>query len=365
VGVLDSIASAFGYTPLVTQVAAQSPWADDSHLADIDLRALFGIGDQIIVNRDAAMSLDVVAKVRNVAAGTIGRLSLFDEKNHQRNTNPRTILTQPDPSVPLSTTLNWTVDHLMFYPCTEWVVTRRDAYGYPARARHVPWTQAERDGDGNLVKAFGAPVADAEVIRFDSPLAGGLLAHGRGAIQRAIVIAKAAALAEDNPVPSFELHNEGADITDEQIDQVLRRWTEGRRRYGVGYTSKGIKTVAHGQRLEQLLIERQKRADLMLVRKMNAPAWVADVAVDGQSLTYNNRASRNWELIDLALAPYMSAIADRLSLGDVTPAGWRVKFDTDDLTRDDQKTRFETYEIGLRAGFVTQEQINAWEGWNQ
>jgi hypothetical protein len=243
----------------------------------------------------------------------------------------------------------------------------RDVYNWPTQARHVLEPDIERDGDGNLVKAWGRPVAPRDVIRFDSPIAGGLLTHGRKAIQRATVVARAAAVAEDNPVPSFELHNEGAEIqgedAEQKIDQMLERWMRGRRKYGVGYTSKGIKATAHGQRLEQLLIEGQKRADLMLVRKMSAPAWVADVAVDGSSITYNSRASRNWELIDLLCAPFMSAIVDRLSLGDVTPRGWLTKFDTDDLTKPDQKTRFETYEIGKRAGFVTNDQINAWEGW--
>lgn len=366
-GILDRFAASLGYTPLTTEVAADvaSPWSDNSHLADIDLMELFGLADasRIPVNRASAMELDVVSKVRNTTAGTIGRLPLFDEKNNQRNPLGRSLLAQPDPSVPLSTTLNWTVDHLIFYPCTEWVVLHRDAYGFPDQARHVPWSKAERDAGGNLVKAWGQSVEDKDVIRFDSPLAGGLLAHGRNAIKRATVIGRAASVAEDNPVPSFELHNEGADLKADEIDTVLKTWMEGRRKYGVGYTSKAIKATAHGQRLEQLLIEGQKRADLMLVRKMNAPAWVADVAVDGSSITYNNRASRNWELIDLAAAPYMSAIVDRLSMGDVTPRGWRVKFDTDELTKPDQKTRFETYEIGMRAGFVTKEQITAWEGW--
>lgn len=363
-GIIERAATALGFTKLtVTQAGLASPYAGESHLESILFSELFGFADRIAVNRTSAMELDVVSKVRNVIAQQSARLPLFDEKNRQRNTVQRNILSQPDPAVPLSTTLQWTADHLFFYPCTEWVVLTRDANGFPDRARHVPWAEAARDTEGNLTHAWGKPVDVADVIRFDSPLAGGLLAHGKNAIQRAIIVGRAAAVAEDNPVPSFELHNEGDDLDPEEIDEALARWMQGRKKYGVGYTSKQIKATAHGQRLEQLLIEGQKRADLMLVRKAGAPAWVADVAVDGQSLTYNNRASRNWELIDLLLAPYLTAITDRLSLGDVTPRGWKVKADTDELTRDDMKTRFEAYKIGVDSGFVSQEQINAWEGW--
>lgn len=87
------------------------------------------------------------------------------------------------------------------------------------------------------------------------------------------------------------------------------------------------------------------------------------MALEGSTLSYENRASRNWELLDLGLSPMMTSITSRLSMGDVTPHGWQVEFNTDQLTRDDMKTRFETYKIGVDGNFVTPEQIAAWEGW--
>lgn len=344
------------------------PWVDDSNLEKIDLSGLFaGLAPMVRPSRNNAMKIATVARVRNVIAGTIGRLPLYDEKAGKRNPDSRSILDLPDPSRPRSQTLTWTIDQLIFYPCTWWLVTRRDAAGWPADVRLVMHDDAELDKDGNLYAVNGEPVDPKNVIRFDAPNAG-LLADADDTLRRAVVIAMAAAKAEDNPVPAFELHNEG-DLTvpegktrQEAVDQFLDDWMRGRRKFGVGYTSKGIKTQAHGIAPEQLLIEGRKRIDLEICRHMNAQAWVADVPVDGQSLTYANLTDRNKDFVNTTLAIYMTAITDRLSMGDITPAGWRVRFDTRELTQDDEQTRFANYEIALRNKWMTISEIRDREG---
>jgi hypothetical protein len=352
--------SMLGYSPAVLELA--SPWSDPSHLAHIDLRALFYVGENWSLDRGSAMKIATVAKLRNMIAGTIGRLPLYDVKAGVRNPNPRTILTSPDPTIPRSTLLTWTVDQLIFYPCTWWHVIGRDFYGWPNAVELVMRHDAELNGRGELVRINGNPVSPADVIRFDAPSAG-LLTDGERTLRRAMVIEAAAARAEDNPVPSFELHNVGENLSEQEIDQLLTRWVEARRKYGVAYTSKGLETKDHGAAPEQLLIDGRRRVDLEIVRHMNAQPWMAGVATEGTSLTYANVQDQWRDAINITFAPYMSAVADRLSMPDVTPRGWEVRFDADSLTQDPQGTRFANYEVGLRAGFLTQEQIAAWEGW--
>lgn len=358
---LQTVGSAFGFTPQLYDLA--SPYSDPGALVRQDLADLFGVADAFgRLDRAAALKISTVSKARDVITGTVGRLPLYDVKNGVRNTYSRTLLTQPSPAVPLSTMLSWTVDQLIFYPAAYWIVRARLASGWPAEAELVRREWMELDRAGNLARYAGQPVNPVDVIRFDSP-SSGLLEKGERTLKRALAIELAAAKAEDNPVPSFELHNDGDQLDADKALEMVRLWVESRRKYGVAYTSKGIKTQAWGLAPEQLLIDGRKRVDLELIRHMSVPAWVADVPVEGASLTYNNRESRNWELIDLACAPYMSAVADRLSMIDCTPAGWRVRFDTDELTKPDMKTRFETYEIGKRAGFLTDDRIAEWEGW--
>lgn len=350
-------------------VAIKSPegWADSSHLIDVDLATLFGLADasNIQITRRTAMGLDVVSKGRRVLATNIGRMRLVNLKGTAPAPLQMGYLQQPEDDRPLSQTLIWTVDALYFYPRTWWIVQRRDSYGWPARGgvKLLDRADAEFDDDGTLIKAWGKPVDPRDVIQFDAP-DGGLLRDGLKTLRRAVILDRAASLAEENPVPSIDLHNTGQErLEAEQIAELLESWRNARAKYGAGYTDRGIEAKPLGIQDSQLLIDAQNRMDLKLARQIGIPAWAADVALEGSTLNYQNRESRAWELIDLFLATYTTAIASRLSMNDATPIGWTTEFDSDVLTRPSMKTRFETYEIGKRAGFVDNAWIAEQEGW--
>jgi Phage portal protein len=372
VGVLQRVASALGFPSTVgVSSLVSSPWADASSLADVDLSALFYLGMNVKPTRANAMKLAVVARVRNVVAPTIGRLPLNPVDRLGVVQPPTTFLASLDPTRPRSSTLTWLVDQLIFYPQTWLRVTARDAFGWPMYCELVMHDDAQLDPAGNVLKVKGHPIGDdqpagyqlRDLIRFDSP-SSGLLADGDRALARAYAIEMAAAKAEDNPVPAFELHDTSNDtLTPEEIAQRVQTWIVNRRRFGVAWTSKGIETKNYGVQPEQLLIDGRKRVDQELVRHMNAQAWIADVAIDGTSLTYANLNDKGRDLVNFTLAPYMEAVTGRLSMGDITPRGTTVAFNTDAITRPDMKARFDAYKVGIDGGFVTKEQIANWEGW--
>jgi hypothetical protein len=230
------------------------------------------------------------------------------------------------------------VDQLIFYPCTWWHVVGRDFYGWPSAVELVMRSDAELNARGELMKINGQPGVPGRRDPVRRTQLAGLLTDGEKTLRRAMVIEAAAARAEDNPVPSFELHNVGEALTGEEIDRLLSRWVEARHKYGVAYTSKGLETKAHGAAPEQLLIDGRRRIDLELVRHMNAQPWMAGVATEGSSLTYANVQDQWRDAINITFAPYMAAVADRLSMPDVTPRGWEVRFDADSLTQDPQSS---------------------------
>lgn len=370
VNIVDKALQAIGYAPVARGLASEvlsSPWADNSDLTKWTFEDLFGINPEgIAVNRTRAMRVATVAKARNLIATTVGSLPMYTAKDGRRAPVQNPFLAQPERGVPFSTTMMWTIDALMFYPCTWWHVTERDAAGWPLWAEWVDRGRVTLDNDGRVTAIDGVKPRPEDVIRFDSPLGTGLLDIGRETLQRAIAINRAASHAEENPVPSIDLHHiDSTQVLDQAgIDTIVKGWREARIKGGVAYTPKSIEARALGQQPEQLLIEGRKAITLELVRHLNFPAWAADVEVGGSSLTYSNRAGRNAELIDFACKPYITVIRDRLSMGDITPRGWRVLFESDELTRDDLKTRFETYSVGRKAGFLTNEQIAEWEGWD-
>lgn len=349
-------------------LAIKSPedWTDSSHLIPVDLQTLFGWSDAsgIQISRRTALGLDVVAKGRRVLATNLGRMTLVNRKAGGLAPLQMSYLQQPEEDRPLAQTLIWTADALYFYPRTWWIVQRRDAYGWPARGgvKLLDRKDAEFDDDGKVIKAWGKSVEARDVIQFDAP-DGGLLHDGLKLLRRAVILDRAASLAEENPVPSVELHYDGSKpLEAHQIQQLLQSWQAARAKYGAAYTDKTINAKTLGLDKEQLLLDAQNRMDIKLARQIGIPAWAADVALEGSTLNYQNRASRAWELIDLYLATYTTAIASRLSMNDCTPIGWTTEFDTEVLTRPDLKTRFETYEIGMRAGFIDQAYIDAQEG---
>lgn len=364
---LNRLAQRLGYTPTVRaqaqQLSLSSPWVTSNPLQDATLAALYQLGDQVPVTRLNALSLGTVAAGRQIIAGTGGRIPLISKSGSVRMPQPPQLLTQPERGLSRSTSLTWLMDDLIFYPCSWWHVLERDSYGWPTWVERPSHAEARVDSEGRLIGIGDRSVKPENVIRFDSPSGEGLLLRGKRAIRRGIAIELAAALAEDNPVPAIELHDENNEpLSQADIDVLVDSWTTKRRQRGAAYTPKSITVKTLGTHPENLLIDGRKALSLELVRHMALPAWAASTAVEGATMTYDNRSMRNWELIDLTLAPYFAAVADRLSMPDVTPRGWTVEFDLEQLTRPDMKTRFETYGIGLDKGFIDQQWIDAQEG---
>jgi hypothetical protein len=344
----------------------ESPWADGSHLSIVG--ELYGLADSssICISRRTAKSLPVVAKADRLLVTNVSRMRLRSMKGTALAPIQMSWLQQPEKDRPLAATLVDIARALFYDPCTWLIVKERDAYGWPARggSKFLARKDAEFDSDGKLVKAWGTDIAAAGwyVVQFDAQ-DDGLLYDGAKILRRAVILDRAASLAEENPVPSIDLHNEGTKpLEEDQIRELLESWRTARAKYGAGYTDKSIKVTALGINDSQLLIDAQRQMDLALARQTGVPAWAADVALEGASLNYSNRQSRAWELIDLFLTGFMTPITSRLSMNDVTPMGWSVEFDIDALIRPDQKTRFDTYKVGIDGGFIDQSWIDAQEG---
>jgi phage portal protein BeeE len=82
------------------------------------------------------------------------------------------------------------------------------------------------------------------------------------------------------------------------------------------------------------LVEGKNLAAIAIARIANLdPIWVG-AGVPGSSLTYSNRIDLYRNLLDTALRPVMNLVTQRLSMPDVTPAGYVVDFDTTAFLRD-------------------------------
>lgn len=344
-------------TPLPSDFfSVASPWADSASLKEATFAHLHDLKpEDLPLDRSSAMSLAAVAKARSVIAGTIGRFPLVVMAGRETYDRTPAWASQIEPHRPRSATITWTVDSLLFYGRAFWVIAERYEHGRPRRFVWVPEAEAEVNERGQLISAFGHPVAPDQYIRFDAPHEG-LLNFGKRILRKALDTERAAENAAANPVPSIELHQTGGDeLTDEEIDALLEGWRTARtaKGGGVAFTNPVIEAKTHGQPAEQLLIDAQNQAALGIARAMGVPAWVVDASVQGASMNYSNSASRARELIDFGLMPYMVAITDRLSMDDVAPRGVWVKFETTDYLDPPMKEKLEALKIAIDSGIYS------------
>lgn len=354
-----------------------SPWSDDSHLVDITFDELFGATEDSLnraVSRDEAMSIGVVARARNVVCPTIGRLPLpAQDPDGDRKDTAFDFLRQPenDPAWtrPGFVTYLWTVDAMMFYGRAWWWVTQRyKETNAPRSFRWVPEWDA-RVVNGHLVGLLSddqVHIADADTVRIDAPHEG-VLNYARRELNMARSLDRSAAYTADNPVPAINLQEQtgvgpALRLTTAEADGLVAKWRSARRAGKVvSYTPASVKPEVLGLNVEQLLIDGRQFSALQVTRAMNVPAWVTDVSLEGSSITYTNVASRSRELVDFGLMPYLSAIEARLSADDVLPRGVWCRYDLTELLRGDFGQRMADYEVALRTGVYTLEQLQRME----
>lgn len=330
------------------------------------------------VTRAEALGVPAVLRGRNLIA-SISTLPLV-QYGPDRQPVPLPLLDQIDPDITNEVTLAQTVEDLLFEGVSWWRITGFGWDGYPVSARHLDYgsvtVQPSNNGrspaplpsgidpraqQGATVYVDGDEVPWPELIRFDSPNPPLLVAAGN-AIRRAIALNKAAEVYANNPRPGdFFTPKEGVDPDVEEVRDMLRQFRADMRSGSTGY---------FGAALEYHSTDVMSPADLQLLGlQMRASLEIAnalgldpeDLGVSTTSRTYQNAVDRRKDRINDTLAPYMAAISSRLSMGDVTKRGHRVRFDLDDYMRADPMTRVQYYQAMKAMGALTAEEIRAEE----
>jgi len=91
-----------------------------------------------------------------------------------------------------------------------------------------------------------------------------------------------------------------------------------------------------------------------IARMCNIPAWY--INAESASATYSNVSQERRSLVDFSLKPYMSVIAERLSMNDITPRGQVVRFDLDDYLRGNPLEQIEVLGKMLEYGLIDVEE---------
>jgi HK97 family phage portal protein len=110
---------------------------------------------------------------------------------------------------------------------------------------------------------------------------------------------------------------------------------------------------------DAMFLEVMRYGDTDVARLFDVPGELIDANTSGSSVTYANREQRSQDLLAFRLGPAITRRERALSR--LTVRGQYVKLNVASLLRGDLMTRYKSYELGLRNGFLTLDEVRALE----
>jgi hypothetical protein len=297
-----------------------------------------------VVSREQAMSLSVVANSRHLIVGISSQLSIDRLRGSGADSeklDPGPLLTQPDPDETWGTTIGLTVDDLIFYGGSDWLVLRRDSEGYPTRARRLPpgsvairWN-VDYSKYSRIVEisVSGTAIPPSDLIRIQFP-SNGVLRDGAAIILSAIQLQASADRFANVPLPAGVLTNTGQEIGTKDAKDIVDAFDAARETGATAFLQSMTfeRTALNAADLQ--LVESMASMDTRLSRLMNVPVSMVGASPSGNARAqlYSNVGQSLTQLVQQAVAPYLVCVEDALTTF-ATPRGQRVAFNTADWLR--------------------------------
>lgn len=334
------------------------------------------------VTRAEALTVPAVVRGRNelCAIATLP-LRCYDAGNVVVD---RPLLRQFDPSVGNVVHLAMTIEDLLFEGISWWRILAYGWDGFPVSVMRVepgsvsvnppvgrglsPLPSGVDPRNGGVVYVDGLPVSGRDMIRFDSPNPG-LLTAGARAIRTSLALDKAGVLYATTP-PAREVLRpaDGQDLDQPEIDATLAdyearskagvvRWLPStvQREQGSGYSPAEIQ-----------LVELKRQSVLELANLMGLDP--EELGLSTTSRTYKNINERRIDKVNETLAPYLSAVTDRLNMrdasgrGNVFPGTLTAKWDLTDYLKADALDRSAVQRTYFDMGVLSADEIRTDEG---
>ena len=313
------------------------------------------------VTRSDAMQIPAVRRGRSIIAGTIASfgLELYDDTTNAEIPDGLGWLDQPDPRMTRATQIAATVDNLMFHGFSYWEVTslipgtmRPNGFAFVSAAR----VSAINNALNTLVDFYTVdgnrrpPVGIGSIITFQAEDEG-FLACASAVIRRGTELQRAALNLAASPMPSGVLKNSGADLPDAKVLSLLNGWKQSRRENATAYLSAQLEFQSQSYNAVEMAINEQitnNAGDIALM--LNLDPWY--VNAQNASMTYSNRVDINKQLVNQTLRPFIDVIEQRLSMPDLCPEGYEVRFSLDEFLRADALARVQVLEKLLTLGII-------------
>lgn len=343
---------------------------DPVQVADLppDVQTAFGINAQPSrITRAQAMRVPAFARGRNTIAGLIGVMGLgqwaspVDDVESVTESPVRSLLLEdPSRTTTRQHLITWTVDDLLCHGASWWEVLEADGRGYPTKVERVAPNRIGQDSTGALT-IDERSTNGRRLIRFDGHHEG-VLATASDVLLGALALEQATRRYADNPAPTIVLSDKRPsdadvrDLTDDEVDSLLGRWQKGNAAGSTRWVGRHVGVDPLTWNPQQLdLTAARTLAAVQVARALGMPSRQVN-APSESSMTYSTVAGDRTDLLDMTLAPYMTAIEQRLSRGDVTPRGHVVRFDRPRFTAGTDAERIAAASAAVTSGLMSKDE---------
>ena len=167
-------------------------------------------------------------------------------------------------------------------------------------------------------------------------------------------------------VPPFVMSMQGGEPNPTSVEMFGKWWKAARRRSGFhapGFIWGGTPVPLGINAKDSQLVEVQQHIGVQIASLTGVPPQFVGLGATGASLQYQNVVDAFVDFIRKAMVPTMELVAEALSADSamLMPKATRVRFRTEIFEKADTKSRYETYQIGIAAGFLTPDDVRAWE----
>ena len=295
--------------------------------------------------RNRANSIPTLSRARDLLASVISSTSLemynevwndVDKEMECVTIAPRSWLRQPDPTIPYSTLMAWTLDDLLYYGRAFWYITSRTADGFPASFTRLPAGSVNtQDQAGPVwyapskeVYFQGGMIDPNDLVQFISPVQG-IVYQSQTAIETALRVEQSRYRNAQSALPSGILSQTGGEpLSAQELADIATAFNTARLSNQTAALNEFLKydeTKALPDNM--LMIESADFSGKEMCRLGNIPFYLA--GFDIGSYQYTTSAGAREDLYLFGARQYLDCVSQTLSMNNVLPRGTYVRFDID------------------------------------
>lgn len=326
--------------------------------------------EAVVVNESTALTLVPVTRAIAVLETAMMQIPVKVERNNLQIESPLWLET-PDieNNVSQAEWLGTTLVHMAIFGNAYWKVTRNARGIINIRNIHPAEMSVMTDANGRIIyMTGGVSYTSNEIVHLKLwRKADSTSLLGEGPIQRHKSVLRSALDLHDYAdnwfrkagVPTGTLTTTEF-LSEDVAKQNKQAFIESQQERSVAVLSSGLSYEYIGLNPEEAqFLENQKYITRQIANMFGVPTLYMGMGIEGQGMTYVNGNEDRTKLFEDGLQQYIVRIQQAIS--DLLPRGQYAEFNLTEFLRPNQKTRFESYAIGLSNRFLTVDEVRALE----